>query len=721
MKPLKIYLGDLTYDTITLSTETMPLNIGYLAAYCKEKFGASVEITLFKYIEKLDKAIHDSPPDILGLGNYCWSRNVSVELFRMLEKQNPYAITVWGGPNFPMDMPSQQKFMEKYSEVDVYIPYDGEVGLNNLIELALQANTKEELKKISRMSIEGCVTRDKDGKLQYTFANNRIRELDVIPSPYLNGMMNKFFDGRLSPMLQTNRGCPFSCTFCTDGADAVNQVNKFSLDRVKSEINYIAEKAPSTVHSMIISDLNFGMYPRDLEICNYIVNAQQEFNYPKRVVATTGKNKREQIIEAIKRLNGTMTLLMSVQSLDTQVQKNIRRSNISAQQLMDLAPAIKEADLRTTTEIILSLPGETYESHITSLKKLVAAKVDDIVVHTCMLLDGAEMNTPKERQKWDLKTKFRLLPRDFARLSNGKIVLEPEEVVIASNTLSFDEYTELRLIAFSIFVTNRGVVYDSVLKLLRECNVDLFELFYRTVTNLKHAPENVRKIFEEYKTFTIDELWDSEEDLIEYYQKEENYQKLLEEKAGINVMHHMHAIITSEYMEDWTEYLLNIAYDLIKEQQLSNIDWQDQLKDVGNYCRGISYNVMGNDRMQSNPQFNFQYDIPKWLAGNDELPLKVFKLFSKTSITFLLSDEQYKLVQDNLDIYGDSPNGKGQVLKKIPKQMLWRHPVAIDKHKKITPQHIDKSGTWSNFDDGTFAVPQTPEIRYDEEVSEFDQ
>ena len=95
MKPLKIYLGDLTYDTITLSTETMPLNIGYLAAYCKEKFGASIEITLFKYIEKLDKAIHDSPPDILGLGNYCWSRNVSVELFRMLKKQNPYAVTVW--------------------------------------------------------------------------------------------------------------------------------------------------------------------------------------------------------------------------------------------------------------------------------------------------------------------------------------------------------------------------------------------------------------------------------------------------------------------------------------------------------------------------------------------------------------------------------------------------------------------------------------------------
>jgi len=37
-----------------------------------------------------------------------------------------------------------------------------------------------------------------------------------------------------------------------------------------------------------------------------------------------------------------------------------------------------------------------------------------------MLLDGSEMNTPKERKKWDFKTKFRILPRDFVKLSNGK-------------------------------------------------------------------------------------------------------------------------------------------------------------------------------------------------------------------------------------------------------------------------------------------------------------
>ena len=49
IKPLKIYLGDLTYDTISLSTDSFPLNIGYIAGYCNKEFGTDVEISLFKY------------------------------------------------------------------------------------------------------------------------------------------------------------------------------------------------------------------------------------------------------------------------------------------------------------------------------------------------------------------------------------------------------------------------------------------------------------------------------------------------------------------------------------------------------------------------------------------------------------------------------------------------------------------------------------------------
>jgi hypothetical protein len=78
-KPIKIYLGDLTYDTITVSTNNVPLNIGYIASYCIKRFGSKVEIILFKYINEIEQAILKSPPDILGLSNYCWNQNIGSE------------------------------------------------------------------------------------------------------------------------------------------------------------------------------------------------------------------------------------------------------------------------------------------------------------------------------------------------------------------------------------------------------------------------------------------------------------------------------------------------------------------------------------------------------------------------------------------------------------------------------------------------------------------
>lgn len=250
-KPIKIYLGDLTYNTVALSTDVFPLNVGYIASYCIDKFGKDVEIKLFKYIEELNAEINNSPPDIIGLSNYCWNHKVSLEMFRIAKEKNPNVLTVWGGPNFPIDLSSQQQFMDKYVEVDAYIPIEGEEGFANLVECVLNVNSNEHIVKNIRFKpIDGCITRNLENKLQYSIPVTRLRKLDEIPSPYLMGLMDKFFDGKLVPMIQTNRGCPFTCTFCTDGKDEVMKVNYFSIERVKNELEYIGKNIPKTTHEM---------------------------------------------------------------------------------------------------------------------------------------------------------------------------------------------------------------------------------------------------------------------------------------------------------------------------------------------------------------------------------------------------------------------------------------------------------------------------------------
>ena len=396
---LKIYLADLTYDTISITSDVFPLNVGLVASYCKKLFNEHVEIKLFKYIPKLEKAIKESPPDILGLSNYAWNHLLSYNIFKIAIKNNPNLLTVWGGPNFPLDLPSQKKFLEKYKEFDAYIPLEGEIGFSNIISRVIELNSLDNIKqKIREKPIDGVITRSLENEIQYNIPVIRTENLDDIPSPYVTGLMDEFFDGKLTPMFQTNRGCPFSCTFCNDGSSLVQRVNMFSIERVSQEIEYAAKNIRNGQKNILISDLNFGMYPRDLEICSKIKNIQTRFDgFPEQIQTTTGKNNKKQIIEAIEQLDGSLRLSMSVQSLDGGVLKNVKRGNISTDHLLELAPTIKNLDLGSDSEVILGLPGETYDSHVNTLRQLMRADIDHILVFNCMMLMGSELNSPESR------------------------------------------------------------------------------------------------------------------------------------------------------------------------------------------------------------------------------------------------------------------------------------------------------------------------------------
>jgi tRNA A37 methylthiotransferase MiaB len=678
MQPLKIYLGDLTYDTTSLSTDAFPLNVGYIASYCLKEFGTDVEISLFKYITELDKAVHESPPDILALSNYCWNQRVGQEFFSMVKKINPNTLCVWGGPNFPIDIPSQEKFMSEFPEVDVYVSIEGEIGFRNIVEIALQSKSKHELKdKVLSQPIDGCISRDKTGKLQYSIPVGRKNNLDEIPSPYKTGLMDKFFDGRLTPMIQTNRGCPFSCTFCTDGQDTVRKINNFSLERIAGELEYIGTKVAKNIHGLIISDLNFGMYTRDSQICDSIVDTQKKYDYPHYVSASTGKNSQEKIITAIESLKGSLQLMMAVQSMDNEVLTNIRRDNISVDRMMELAPAIKKSGLNTKSEVILGLPGETYQSHVNTIRDLVRAQMDEILIFTCMMLPGSEMATPESRKKWKLNTKFRILPRDFAQLSNGKKILEVEEVVIGSTTLSFEEYVELRLLSFIVFTTNREIVYTPLLKFLRENNIDVFELFFRMLKKIKTASMEIGKMVTGFTQSVRDELWDSPEEIQAHFQNENEYKKLLTGEAGINVLNNFRAVCTLN-MDDWTEYVLSIANDFIREKKSSDETFSSQFYEIANFCRGLSHNPLGKDRLSTNLKFEFHYDIQSWLRDTTNIKLDQFMLQSPNMMDFIFTDEQYKIVQDTLDTYGKSISSVALALARISSHMLWRTPMLSD-------------------------------------------
>ena len=370
-----------------------------------------------------------------------------------------------------------------------------------------------------------------------------------------------------------------------------------------------------------------------------------------------------------------MSLYMSVQSMDKQVLTNIRRDNISLDHMMALAPAIKETGLLTKVEVILGLPGESYQSHIDTIRKMVAANMDDITIFTCIVLQGSELATPKERKKWDFKTKFRIVPRCFGVLSNGKKICEYEEVIIGSNSFTFDEYIELRLVAFVMWVNTKGVVFDPIMKFLRELGVDVFELHHNMVKNSKFATPEIIEVFNKFKKATIDELFDSPEEMVASIQNEKEYQKLLNEEIGINVVASYHAYVLFEIIEQWSNYLIKTAQNEINEKIQNNNEIKKQFEQIVNYTLGCSFNPLGKDRQSTNPEYVFDYDIKKWLADYNGNPLKSFKLDIPKKISFRFTDQQFKTVEDTVNRYADSLSGKGLAMKSVSVMDLWRHTI----------------------------------------------
>lgn len=137
-EPLKIYLADLTYTTLSISTDAFPLNIGYVGAYCQKLFGKQVELTLFKYIDDLEETIHASPPDILAMSNYPWNHAVGLEFFNMMHSIRPETLCIMGGSNIPHQAKLQAEFLKARPMIDAYVYLEGEIGFSNLIANVVQ-------------------------------------------------------------------------------------------------------------------------------------------------------------------------------------------------------------------------------------------------------------------------------------------------------------------------------------------------------------------------------------------------------------------------------------------------------------------------------------------------------------------------------------------------------------------------------------------------------
>ena len=323
-----ILIADLTHTgSKSYSPNLMPYPIGCIKSYLLEYSTHSSELSveIFKDPQKFIDAFFSKKPAVIGFGNYVWNLELSTDLAREIKLLSPNTLIVFGGPNFPLEDKRREEWLRKRPFVDVYVVGDGEEGFRKIVDEWCKTH---DINKVKQKEIPGCYSLINDKLCKTAEFSPRIEDLDKIPSPYLKGYLDEFLeDSRLSPLLESNRGCPFTCTFCVDGTDSRSKIYHKSVSRFEQELEYVATRYKGKM--LTIADLNFGMYARDIEISNGIARIKEKYDYPYYIQVSAGKNNKPRILECASILKGSMGLAASVQSLDKQVLENVKRNNIS--------------------------------------------------------------------------------------------------------------------------------------------------------------------------------------------------------------------------------------------------------------------------------------------------------------------------------------------------------------------------------------------------------
>jgi hypothetical protein len=386
----------------------------------------------------------------------------------------------------------------------------------------------------------------------------RLESLDLVPSPYLSGLMDKFFDDVLIPLVHTTRGCPFTCTFCTEGARYYSKVAQAgSLDE---ELKYIAQRV-GTVTDVCLSDANFGMFNQDLAKAEAIAEVRAEYGWPKRVIVSTGKNQKERVIKVAEVLEGALSVTASLQSTDAEVLRQINRANISIEALRGMVDSARDADTTTYTELILGLPSDTAEKHLNSLRDVANAGLGVVRIYQLILLPQTEMSTPASRAQNDFVTRFRINPRCFGIydiLGVARTVVEHEEIVVGTTCLSVDEYLDCRELDLSVEIFHNSGLFSEFASIFRFLGVDWFDVILEAHRRVKNSCTNeLRQIYDKFRAANLSGTFQSRADLVEFVNA--NIRSFLLDTDGTNEM----ATAKAKALSESTEELIEIACESV--------------------------------------------------------------------------------------------------------------------------------------------------------------
>jgi radical SAM superfamily enzyme YgiQ (UPF0313 family) len=452
---VQINMG-LTWSTPAASAESappafglLPYSVGLLKSYAIAHAAEPHEwlLPVYKRLPVAEGADALEDADVVAFSAYVWNVELSLAIAREVKRRRPETLIVFGGPQVPDLAARAQAFLTDNPCVDVLCHGEGEAVFTALLDRARARDFSD---------VPGVSFLDADGHLETHAKAPRIKDLETIPSPFTCGAFDDLFsalpDHRWVMIWETNRGCPFSCSFCDWGSATASKIFRFSEERLASEIEWMAERR---IGFVFCADANFGALKRDLEITERIVDTYQRTGFPFSLSVQSTKNATERIYRIQKLLNTSLNaygVTLALQSVNEKTLEHVNRANISSESYRELQRRFAADGVYTYTDLIIGLPGESYAEFAAGVSRVISdGQHNHIQFHNCSVLPNAEMGNPSYQGRYGM----RMVPQVIRNLHD---VIDQEDwevqeyldLVVSTDAMPEDDWRRTKVFAWLV-------------------------------------------------------------------------------------------------------------------------------------------------------------------------------------------------------------------------------------------------------------------------------
>lgn len=648
---MKIALLDLNHMTRGVHTNTVPLGIGLIARYIQKMVDGGLEIEMFKQADKVLGILSSWAPEVVGISQYSWNSELNLYFARLIKKINPDCLVIAGGPNFDTSESGRIKYFKNHPFVDICVAYDGEIPFAQIIKRLLFGESKADV-----------CSRPAAGSYSFNRKSNRIiaspeisprlDSLDVFGPIYADGFFDEFLDQGFHPFLQTHRGCPFTCAFCHTSDSYYNRMLFLSPDIFRKDLEYLGKRfAGRHDVTLYLANTNMSLFPQDFTIAKIIREVGEKYDWPRIINVNSGKDPKK-LLEMLTIINFQPGI--ALQTLTPKVLENIKRKNIFFADFIAFQKAILEKTNQTSsTELILCLPGETKKTFLKTLKVVLNSGVQDICIYTLMNLKGTLLASAEYAKRYGYVIKHRIVPRQFS-LIKGEKIFDTEEVIVGTNTMTHDDYLELRGLCFIITVFFSSTELIPLKKMLLEYKIDLSQWIFGIHDRIAETTD-LKLCYDAFIKETKDELFLSREALLKYFNKPENFEALCSGKLGDNLLRKYKYLIIADNFKAFLELAVAQAKNLLSAK-LGEKKANDMLSDLAKYLATRDVKVVfKNADFMINKKIHLNYDVPSWYRastnqslldkyhGSFEYVINFDENLRKKASDFIKTNKEYNL------------------------------------------------------------------------------